>query len=347
MTVNFAGQIGSNNFDFNAVPDLQPKVVIGILRKQVLPEENILRDIIPTVPVAYKLFQAMIDDRIDLNQTPEVDMNADDPLVGDQFRWVTDQVHEYRQAAKINAEVGRQLLNPEGSASRYAGQAELSRLMRNIMVAIDNRREFNRATAIVNAFKFDPSRTADLTINNVATISDPDQKWDNLERDSFGNQKVNPFVQISQYANRLAFLSGRNPNALLLTGDIASAIESFDRFALERQPATLAGARYAIRGLNVFVSQGRKNTGTLDQPVLRPIFDNTAIITTLNDEEVIAERQYDINRTDQFITADRLFYYVRFWHKSKVHVGRPIQFFFIKEVLATPYSFNNVSSLFY
>jgi len=342
----FAGQIGSNNFDFNAVPDLQPKVVIGIMKKQTLPEENILRTIVPTVPVADKLFQAMIDDRIDLNQTPEVDMNADDPLVGDQFRWVTDQVHEYRQAAKINAEVGRQLLNPEGSASRYAGQAELQRLIKNIMVSIDNRREFNRATAINNAFKFDPSRTADLNANNVVTVTDPAAKWDNLERDAFGNQKVDPFVLISQMANRLAFLSGRNPNSLLITGDVASALESFDKFSFESKPATMAGARYSIRGLNVFVSQGRKNTGTDAAPVLRPIFENQAVITTLGDDEVIAERQYDINRVDQFITPDRLFYYVRYWHKSKVHVGRPIQFFFIKNVLANPYSFSNVSSLF-
>lgn len=344
---NFASQIGSTNFDFNAVPDLQPKAVIGILQRQTLPEENTLRGIIPTVPVSDKLYKALIDDRIDLNQTPEVDMNADDPLVGDSYRWTTDQVHEYRQAAKVNIELGQQLLNPTGSSARYAGQAELQRLMRNITVAVDNRREFNRATAILNAFEYDPARKADLLQNNVVEVADADDKWDNYTRDSFGNHVANPFVQISKLRNRLAFLSGRNPNALIITGDVAAALEGFDNFANERQAATLPGARYMIRELNVFVSASRKNTGTEDSPVLRPIFENQAIITTVNDDEVIAERQYDINRVDQFITPDRLFYYVRFWHKSKVHVGRPIQFLKINNVLNDAYSFDKVSSLFY
>ena len=343
---DFTSQIGSINFDFNAVPDLQPKAVIGILRKQALPEENVLRDIIPTVPVADKLFQSIIDDRIDLNLTPEVDMNADDPLVGDNFRFKTDQVHEYRQAAKINIELGQQLMNPEGTPSRYAGQSTLQRLMRNIRIAIDNRREFNRADAILHAFEYDPSRKADLLINNAVTVVDAAAKWDNYTRDSFGNYVCNPFVQISNYKNRLQFLSTKIPNALIITPDVAAALEGFDNFANERQPARIAGARYRIRELDVFVSQARKNVGTDDKPVLRPMFENMAIITTVNDDEVISERQYDIDRVDQFVTADRLFYYVRMWHKSRVTVGRPTQFMFIKDVLQNPYEFSNVSSLF-
>lgn len=344
--MDFQNMIGSTNFDFNAVPDLQPKVITGILQKVTLPEENTLRGIVPTVPVSAKLYKAMIDDRIDLNQTPEVDMNADDPLVGDQFRWISDQVHEYRQAAKVNMELGQQLLNPEGTAGRYAGMAELQRLMKNIRVAIDNRREYNRAMAMINAFAYDPSRQNDLLINNVVTITDPESKWDNYEKDAFGNTKCNPFKQIASAKNRLAFISGRNPNALVITGDIATALENHDDFVKERQPATLKGARYMVRDLNVFVSQSRQNTGTVENPVLRPIFENMAIITTVNDEEVISEKQYDIDRVDQFITADRLFYYVRYWHKSKVHVGRPVQFMYLKNVLANPFSFENVSSLF-
>lgn len=345
MTV-FGNQIGSTNFDFNSVPDLQPKAVIGILQKVTLPEENTLRDIIPTTPVDNKLYKAMVDDQINLNMTPEVDMNADDPLVGDNFRWISDQVHEYRQGAKINIELGQQLLNPEGSAARYAGQAELQRLMKNIRVSLDNRREYNRAMSINNAFLFDPSRTADLEHNNSILVTDPNDKWDNYAKDAFGNSVSNPFRQVSAAANRLAFLSGRNPNAIVLTGDVVTALEGHDDFAKERQPATIKGARYMIRNLNVFVTQSKQNTGTIDSPVLRPIFDNEVIITTINDEEVISEKQYGINTVDQFITGDRLFYYVRFWHKSKVHVGRPIQFMKLKNVINNPYSFNQVSSLF-
>lgn len=346
MPNGFSHEIGSINFDFNAVPDLQPKAIIGILRKQTLPEENVLRNVIPVVPVADKLFKSIIDDKIDLNLTPEVDMNADDPLVGDSFRFSTDQIHEYRQAAKINIELGQQLLNPEGTAARYAGQSALQRLMRNIRVALDNRREYNRVDAMIHAFEYDPSRVRDLNANNSVEITDAEAKWDFYERDAFGNHKCNPFVQISTYKHRVSFLSGRMPNALIITGDVAAGLEGYDNFAREASEPTIAGARYKIRDLNVFVVQSRKNTGTEDKPILRPMLENMAIITTVNDDEVISERQYDIDRVDQFITADRLFYYVRMWHKSRVSVGRPTNFMFIKNVLANPYSFESVSSLF-
>ena len=117
---NFANQLGSNTFNFDTVPDLQPRALMAIIRQQKLPEENVLRNIIATVPVSDKLFQNMIDDGIDLSMTPETDMNADDPMIGDSYEWSLDQIHEYRQGAKINREVGQQLMNPNGSAARYA-----------------------------------------------------------------------------------------------------------------------------------------------------------------------------------------------------------------------------------
>jgi len=346
MPNNFANQIGGVSINFEAIPDLQPKAIRGVIKLQKLPEENVLRQAIETIPVADKLFKARIDDAIDLNMTPEVSMDSDDPMVSDKWRWKTDQVHEYRQACKINREVGQQLLAPEGSPTRYAGQAELQRLIGRVVTAIDNRREYNRAMSVINAHAFDPSRQADLQVTNVVEVTKTDDKWDNTAKDIKGNLICQPFNQIGAVANRLAFISGRVPNALIITGDVLTALQNHDRFGGERTPATLPGARFKVRDLNVFVSQGRKNIGTDDNPRIVPLFQNMAIVCTL-DPDTIAEMQYDINRVEQFTTADQLFYYVRYWHKSKVHVSRPINFAYIKSVLTNPYDFDNVDSLFY
>lgn len=65
MANNFGNQIGGVSINFDAIPDLQPKAIRGIIKLQSLPEENVLRDIIATVPVSDKLFKARIDDAID------------------------------------------------------------------------------------------------------------------------------------------------------------------------------------------------------------------------------------------------------------------------------------------
>ena len=49
---NFQNDIGGVNFNFESVPDLQPKALRGIIRGQKLPEENVLRNVITTVPVS-------------------------------------------------------------------------------------------------------------------------------------------------------------------------------------------------------------------------------------------------------------------------------------------------------
>ena len=94
---NFASEVAGISLDFEAIPDLQPKAIRGILRVQRLPEENVLRNAIATIPVSDKLFKARIDDMITQAMTPEVNINADDPMVSDTWRWRSDQVHEYRQ----------------------------------------------------------------------------------------------------------------------------------------------------------------------------------------------------------------------------------------------------------
>lgn len=340
---NFASEVAGISLDFEAIPDLQPKAIRGILRVQRLPEENVLRNAIATVPVSDKLFKARIDDMITLAMTPEVNINADDPMVSDTWRWRSDQVHEYRQAAKINREIGRQLLAEDGSPARYAGQSELNRLIGRIVTYIDNRREYNRAMAISNAFEFDPDRKNDLRNTNMIDIVLNADKWDNPETDGGGIRKVNPFHQLGAATNRLAFITGKNPDSLIVTPDVLTALENHSSAATEIRPGTKAGARYFIRGLNVYVSQGKKNIGTEEKPKIAPLFQNTAIICSL-DSETIAENQYDVNRVEQFVTADRLFYYIRFWHNSKVHVARPQNFMYITNVLNTPYEFDSVSS---
>jgi hypothetical protein len=348
MPNNFANQVGGVSIDFNAIPDLQPKAIRGIIKLQSLPEENVLRDAISTVPVADKLFKARIDDAINLDMTPEVNQNSDDPMVGDKWRWKSDQVHEYRQACKINRELGQQLLAPDGSPTKYAGQAELQRLIGRVTTALDNRREYNRAMSVINAHGFDPSRTADLDITNILNVSESADKWDSQSKDAQGNLVCQPFGQIGASANRLAFLSGKVPTSLIVTPDVVTALENWNSFmkSSELTAPKAKGARYTCRNLQLYVSQGRKNIGTDDAPRIVPLFQNLAVICSL-DEDTIAENQYDINRVEQFTTSDQLFYYVRYWHKSKVHVSRPINFFFIENVLATAYDFQNVSSLFY
>lgn len=346
MANNFASRIGGINVNFEAIPDLQPKAIRGIIKLQRLPEENVLRDIIETIPVSDKLFKARIDDGIDLNMTPEVGMNADDPMVGDNWRWKSDQVHEYRQAAKINQEIGEQLLAPDGDPKKYAGQSELNRLIGRVTTALDNRREYNRALGIINAFDYDPARHDDLEITNVVTVVAEADKWDSTTKDVKGNLVVQPFALIGASANKLSFISGKIPNSLVITPDVLTSLQNHDRFDGERTPATAPGARFRIRDLNVFVSQGRKNIGTDDAPIIVPLFQNMGVICSL-DQDTIAENQYDINRVQQFTTADQLFYYVRYWHKSRVHVSRPVNFFFLKTLLTSPYNFADVDSLLF
>lgn len=343
---NFQNEIGGVNFNFDSVPDLQPKALRGIIRGQKLPEENVLRDVITTTPVSEKMFRAMIDDDIDLTMTPEVDMNADDPMIGDSYQWVQDAVHEYRQAAKINIELGQQLLAPEGSAQRYAGMALLERYMRNITTAIDNRREYNRAMAMLNAFLFNKARYEDLSKNNTITITQAADKWDNTDvYPGTDKRKVNPFNQLAQAKERFAFLAGVYPNVIVIPSDVYSSLETHDKWTDETRGTTvLAGARARVRDMDVFVSLGRQNIGTTDKMKLVPTIRNTVVMAYVS-PDTISEKQYDINRLEQFTTADRLFYYVRFWHKSKVTVERPSCFFYIKNVLANPFEFDDVDSL--
>lgn len=346
MAINFANEIGGVNFNFDSVPDLQPKALRGIIRAQKLPEENVLRNIIPTTPVGEKMFKAMIDDEIDLAMTPEVDMNADDPMVGDNYKWSIDAVHEYRQAAQINIELGQQLLAPEGTANRYAGMAMLQRLMGNMTNALDNRREYNRAMAMLNAHKFNPSRFEDLSKTNVITITDGADKWDNTEvYAGTDKRKVNPFNQLSQAKERFAFLAGIYPNCIVIPSDVYSALETHSAWADESKATPkMAGARARVRDMDVFVSLGRQNIGTADKAKLVPTIKNTVVMAYVS-EQTISEKQYDINRLEQFTTPNRLFYYTRLWHKSKVTVERPSNFLYIKDVLANPFEFTDVDSL--
>jgi hypothetical protein len=344
MPNSYSTQVASVSLDFNSIPDLQPKAIRGIIKVQQLPEENVLGQVIQTTPVDAKLFKARVDDTINMGMTPEVNINADDPMVGDTWRWTSDQVHEYRQAVKINREVGNQLLAPDGTPGNMAGKAELNRLMNRVVTYIDNRREYNRALSVVNAFDFDKSRKANLTQTNVVNVTAAADKWDSTEKDIKGNMIVQPFNLIGASANRLAFISGKNPNALVLTPDVLTALENHDKAGTELRPTTTPGARYKLRGLDVFVSQGRKNVGTADKPKVVPLFQNMAIICSL-DQDTIEEMQYGVNQVEQFTTADQLYYYVRYWHNSKVHVSRTINFFYIENVLATPYVFDSVDSL--
>lgn len=342
---NFQNDIGGVNFNFEAVPDLQPKALRGIIRGQKLPEENVLRNVISTVPVGEKMFRSMVDDAIDLAMTPEVDMNADDPMIGDSYQWTMDAVHEYRQAAQINIELGQQLMSPEGSPQRYAGMALLQRYMRNITNSIDNRREFNRAMALLNAHKFNPSREADLKNTNEITILDPNEKWDNeAVYPGTDRRKVNPFNQLSVAKERFAFIAGVYPNMITVPSDVYSAMETHNAWATERTDPVMTGARARVRDMDVFVSLGRQNIGTADKAKLVPTIKNTVVMAYVSND-TISEKQYDINRLEQFTTANRLFYYVRFWHKSKVTVERPTCFFYIKNVLANPFEFDSVDSL--
>lgn len=343
---NFQNDIGGVNFNFESVPDLQPKALRGIIRGQKLPEENVLRNVITTTPVGEKMFKSMIDDSIDLSMTPEVDMNADDPMIGDSYQWQMDAVHEYRQAAQINIELGQQLMSPEGTPQRYAGMALLERYMRNITNSIDNRREFNRAMALLNAHKFNQSRFADLSKTNVITITNPADKWDNKDvYAGTGKRKVNPFNQLSVAKERFAFLAGVYPNMIAVPSDIYSAMETHEDWTNETRTApTMQGARARVRDMDVFVSLGRQNIGTADKAKLVPTIRNTVVMAYVA-PDTISEKQYDINRLEQFTTPNRLFYYVRFWHKSKVTVERSSCFFYIKDVLANPFEFSDVDSL--
>lgn len=343
---NFQNDIGGVNFNFESVPDLQPKALRGIIRGQKLPEENVLRNVITTTPVGEKMFKSMIDDSIDLSMTPEVDMNADDPMIGDSYQWQMDAVHEYRQAAQINIELGQQLMSPEGTPQRYAGMALLERYMRNITNSIDNRREFNRAMGLLNAHAFNKSRYADLSRTNVITITDPADKWDNKDvYAGTGKRKVNPFNQLSVAKERFAFLAGVYPNMIAVPSDIYSAMETHEDWTNETRTApTMQGARARVRDMDVFVSLGRQNIGTVDKAKLVPTIRNTVVMAYVA-PDTISEKQYDINRLEQFTTPNRLFYYVRFWHKSKVTVERSSCFFYIKDVLANPFEFNDVDSL--
>lgn len=346
MANNFASQVGGISIDFEAIPDLQPKAIRGLIKIQRNPEENVLARAISTTPVDAKLFKARIDDGIILDMTPEVGMTADDPMVGDSWRWKTDQVHEYRQAAKISREVGEQLLAPEGDPRRFAGQAELNRLINRIVVSIDNRREYNRAMAVMNAFSYDPIRKSTLEKTNRIEIVAPDDKWDTTTTDIKGNITAKPFNVISACANKLGFLSGKTPTDLIVTPDVLTTLENINSTnrTNELTASSKAGARYRTRNLDVFVSQGRKNIGTDDKITLKPLFENVAVIGSM-DTETIAENQYDINRVEQFTTADQLFYYVRYWHKSRVHVSRPGNFMFIDNILDNPYLFEDVNAL--
>lgn len=343
---NFQNNIGGVNFNFNSVPDLQPQALRGIIRKQTLPEQNVLRSVIATVPTGEKMFKALIDDAIDTSMTPETDMNADDPMVGDSYEWTMDAVHEYRQAAKINIELGQQLLSPVGTPQRYAGMMLLQRLISNITTAIDNRREYNRAMAIQHAHDFSKSRKADLSDTNIIHITDPVDNWDNP--DVFagtGKRKVNPFVQLAQAKERFGFIAGVYPNSIVVSPDVYAALETHEEWTNETKatPANPA-ARARIRDMDVFVSLGRQNVGTKVKPKLIPTFVNVCVLAYIS-PETISEKQYDINRLEQFTTADRLFYYVRYWHKSKVTVERSSNFMFIQDVLANPFVFDNVASL--
>lgn len=343
---NFQQDIGGVNFNFDTVPDLQPKALRGIIRGQKLPEENVLRNIITTTPVGEKMFKSMVDDAIDLAMTPEVDMNADDPMIGDSYQWQMDAVHEYRQAAQINIELGQQLLAPDGSPTRYAGMALLERYMRNITNSIDNRREYNRSMGLLNAHKFNKSRYEDLSKTNVITITDPAEKWDNKDvYAGTGKRKVNPFNQLSTAKERFAFLAGVYPNAIVVPSDVFSSMETHEDWANEsRSTPVMAGARARVRGMDVFVSLGRKDIGTVAKSKLVPTISNTVVMGYLS-PDTISEKQYDINRLEQFTTANRLFYYVRFWHKSKVTVERSSCFLYLKDVLANPFEFTDVDSL--
>ena len=84
--------------------------------------------------------------------------------------------------------------------------------------------------------------------------------------------------------------------------------------------------------------------GTADKAKLVPTIRNTVVMAYVA-PDTISEKQYDINRLEQFTTPNRLFYYVRFWHKSKVTVERSSCFFYIKDVLANPFEFSDVDSL--
>lgn len=348
MPNNFASQVGGVSINFEAIPDLQPKAIRGLIKLQRNPEENVLGRAIQTVPVDSKLFKARIDDGMILDMTPEVGMLSDDPMVGDSWRWKTDQVHEYRQACKISREVGEQLLAPEGDPRRFAGQAELNRLINRVVVAIDNRREYNRAMGILHAFDYDPIRKATLERTNVVTVVGEEDKWDTTEKDIKGNLTCQPFNSIGAAANKLGFLSGKTPTSLIVTPDILTCLENVNSTnrTNELTPSTTAGARYRTRNLDVFVSQGRQNVGTDDKVVLKPLFQNVCVIGSM-DSDTIAENQYDINRVEQFVTADQLFYYVRYWHKSRVHVSRPGNFLFIKDVLSSPYNFDDMTAMTY
>lgn len=342
---NFQNDIGGVNFNFESVPDLQPKALRGIIRGQKLPEENVLRNVITTVPVSDKLFKAMVDDAIDLAMTPEVDMNADDPMIGDSYQWTQDAVHEYRQAAQINIELGQQLLAPEGSPQRYAGMALLQRYMRNVTNSIDNRREYNRAMAMLNAHSYNKSRFADLSQSNVIDIVSADDKWDNpAVYEGTDRRKVNPFNQLSAAKERFAFLAGVYPNMITVPSDVYSAMETHNNWSTERTDPVMAGARARVRDMDIFVSLGRQNVGDASKAKLVPTIKNTVVMAYVS-PDTISEKQYDINRLEQFTTANRLFYYVRFWHKSKVTVERSICFFYIKNVLANPFEFDSVNSL--
>lgn len=348
MSNAFQSMVGGVSINFDTIPDLQPKAIRGIIKTQSLPEENVLGRAIETIPVADKMFKARIDDALITDMTPEVSMNSDDPMVADNWRWRSDRVNEYRQACKINREIGEQLLSPDGDPRRYAGQAELQRLIGRVVKHIDNRREYNRGTAIKNAFEFDPSRKADLLATNTITIASADEKFDNYTYDSFGNLKSRPFNVIGAAANRLAFISGKNPDSLIVTPDVLTALENINAIAKtnELTPPRVPGARYTCRNLQVFVSQRRIDIGAEEKAQIRTLFDNEVIIASL-DVDTIAENQYDINRVEQFTTADQLFYYVRYWHKSKVHISRPINFLKIKNVLSAPYAFDNANSFKY
>lgn len=346
MATNFYNQIGGVNFNFDAVPDLQPRVLRGIIQGQKLPEENVLGSIIETIPVSDKLFRAMIDDTIDLTMTPEVSMDADDPMIGDSYQWVQDAVHEYRQAAQLNIELGEQLMAPANSPQRYAGMALLERYMRNITNAIDNRREYNRCMAIVNAHKFNKSRYTDLSKNNVITITNPADKWDNQDvHAGTGKRKVNPFNQLSLAKERFAFLAGVYPNAIICSSDVYSAMETHEDWTMETKTAPrLERARARVRDMDVFVSLGRTNIGDANKVRLVPTIKNMVVLAYIS-PDTVSEKQYDINRLEQFTTANRLNYYVRYWHKSKVTVERTGCFFYLKDVLQNPFEFNDVDSL--
>jgi hypothetical protein len=76
MPNNFASQVGGVNIDFNAIPDLQPKAIRGLIKIQKNPEENVLGRAIQVIPVDSKLFKARIDDGMILARPREIDSPA-------------------------------------------------------------------------------------------------------------------------------------------------------------------------------------------------------------------------------------------------------------------------------